>query len=31
MTLEDGLRRTLAFYRQHFDKYVDGSALMEPA
>jgi UDP-glucose 4-epimerase len=31
MTLEDGLRRTLAFYRHHFDKYVDGSALMEPA
>ena len=31
MTLEEGLRRTLTFYRHHFDKYVDGSALMEPA
>jgi UDP-glucose 4-epimerase len=29
--LEDGLRRTITFYRHHFDKYVDGSALMEPA
>jgi len=22
-TLEDGLRRTIAFYRQHYDRYVD--------
>jgi len=25
VTLRDGLRSTLAFYRQHFDKYVDAS------
>jgi UDP-glucose 4-epimerase len=31
VSLDDGLRRTVAFYRHHFDKYVDGSALMEPA
>src|SRR5436190_6643792 len=31
VSLDDGLRRTLTFYRHHFDKYVDGSALMEPA
>jgi UDP-glucose 4-epimerase len=28
--LEEGLQRTIAFYRQHLDKYVGGSALMEP-
>ena len=26
MTLREGLRRTMAFYRQHFDKYVDAPA-----
>ena len=30
IALEEGLRRTIAFYRHHLDKYVDGSALMEP-
>jgi UDP-glucose 4-epimerase len=29
--LEEGLRRTVAFYRTHYDKYVDGTALMEHA
>ena len=29
--LEEGLARTIAFYRHHFDKYVGDSALMEPA
>jgi UDP-glucose 4-epimerase len=24
VTLEDGLRRTIAFYRKHFNQYVDG-------
>ena len=28
--LEEGLQRTIAFYRHHLDKYVGGSALMEP-
>jgi UDP-glucose 4-epimerase len=27
--LEEGLRRTVEFYRQHLDKYVDDQALME--
>jgi UDP-glucose 4-epimerase len=27
--LEEGLRRTVAFYRQHFDKYIDDTRLME--
>jgi UDP-glucose 4-epimerase len=26
VTLADGLRRTIAFYREHFDKYVDADA-----
>ncbi len=29
--LEEGLRRTVAFYRQHYDKYVDDPAVMEHA
>jgi UDP-glucose 4-epimerase len=28
--LGEGLERTIAFYRHHFDKYVGDSALMEP-
>ncbi len=27
--LEEGLRRTVAFYRQHFDRYVDARAAEE--
>jgi UDP-glucose 4-epimerase len=27
--LEEGLRRTVTFYRQHFNKYVDDTTLME--
>jgi UDP-glucose 4-epimerase len=27
--IEEGLRRTIAFYREHLDKYVGGSELME--
>jgi UDP-glucose 4-epimerase len=29
--LEEGLRRTVAFYRQHYHKYVDDATLMEHA
>jgi len=29
--LEEGLRRTVDFYRQHLDRYADGTAMMEPA
>jgi UDP-glucose 4-epimerase len=29
--LEEGLRRTVAFYRQHYNKYVDDTRLMEHA
>jgi UDP-glucose 4-epimerase len=29
ITLDEGLRRTVAFYRQHYDKYADGPALVE--
>jgi UDP-glucose 4-epimerase len=29
--LGDGLRRTVTFYRQHFDRYVDAATRAEPA
>jgi UDP-glucose 4-epimerase len=29
VSIEEGLRRTIAFYRHHLDKYVGGSELME--
>jgi nucleoside-diphosphate-sugar epimerase len=31
VTLADGLRRTIAFYREHFDKYVDADARSVPS
>ena len=29
MKLADGLRRTVAFYRQHFDRYVDARSTVQ--